>query len=153
MNTGDPPTVAPGAPGRLRLVVAYDGTDFHGFAPQRDTRTVGGALAEALEKTLRSPLEHLTQRVVERVAVAPEPLRPVLQGTIVRTRSRRPRQPRREHDHVAGPRARADERVLIGRGQLLRHLEAQAQVEAPARIGQPAISTSAVTWRAIVTGE
>lgn len=51
--------VAPGAPGRLRLVVAYDGTDFHGFAPQRDTRTVGGILAEALEKTLRSPLEHL----------------------------------------------------------------------------------------------
>jgi len=40
-------------------VVAYDGTDFHGFAPQRDTRTVGGVLAEALEKTLRAPLEHL----------------------------------------------------------------------------------------------
>ena len=54
-----PPPVAPGAPGRLRLVVAYDGTDFHGFAPQRDARTVGGVLAEALEKTLRAPLEHL----------------------------------------------------------------------------------------------
>jgi tRNA pseudouridine38-40 synthase len=41
------------------LVVAYDGTGFHGFAPQRDQRTVGGVLAEALEKTLRAPLEHL----------------------------------------------------------------------------------------------
>jgi tRNA pseudouridine38-40 synthase len=40
-------------------VVAYDGTGFHGFAAQRDTRTVGGVLAEALEKTLRAPLEHL----------------------------------------------------------------------------------------------
>jgi len=47
------------APGRLRLLVAYDGTDFHGFAPQRDTRTVGGTLGGALEKVLRAPVEDL----------------------------------------------------------------------------------------------
>jgi tRNA pseudouridine38-40 synthase len=49
----------PASPGRLRLVVAYDGTAFHGFAAQRDTRTVEGVLAAALEKVLRSPIEDL----------------------------------------------------------------------------------------------
>jgi tRNA pseudouridine38-40 synthase len=44
---------------RLKLVVAYDGTDFHGFAAQRDVRTVEGVLSDALEKILRSPLEML----------------------------------------------------------------------------------------------
>lgn len=34
--------------GSLLLDVAYDGTDFHGFAPQRDARTVHGSLLEAL---------------------------------------------------------------------------------------------------------
>jgi tRNA pseudouridine38-40 synthase len=45
----------PGGDGasKLKLVVAYDGTDFHGFAAQPDVRTVGGALAEGLEKVLR----------------------------------------------------------------------------------------------------
>jgi tRNA pseudouridine38-40 synthase len=38
-------------------VVAYDGTGFHGFAPQHDVRTVGGALTKALEKILRHPVE------------------------------------------------------------------------------------------------
>jgi tRNA pseudouridine38-40 synthase len=47
------------APGRLRLVVGYDGTAFHGFAMQREVRTVGGTLAGALEKTLRAPIEDL----------------------------------------------------------------------------------------------
>ena len=32
----------------LRLTLAYDGTDFHGFARQPGLRTVGGTLAEAL---------------------------------------------------------------------------------------------------------
>jgi tRNA pseudouridine38-40 synthase len=44
---------------RLKLVVAYDGTDFHGFAAQRDVRTVEGVLSDALEKVLRSPREML----------------------------------------------------------------------------------------------
>jgi len=50
---------APASPGRLRLLVAYDGTNFHGFAAQRDTRTVEGVLASALEKVLRAPIEDL----------------------------------------------------------------------------------------------
>jgi tRNA pseudouridine38-40 synthase len=39
---------------RLKLTVAYDGTDFHGFAAQRDVRTVEGVLSEALAKVLRT---------------------------------------------------------------------------------------------------
>src|SRR5262249_6664012 len=33
---------------RLRATVAYDGTDFHGWAPQPDLRTIAGVLSEAL---------------------------------------------------------------------------------------------------------
>jgi tRNA pseudouridine38-40 synthase len=33
---------------RLRATIAYDGTDFRGWAPQPGMRTVGGVLAEAL---------------------------------------------------------------------------------------------------------
>ena len=36
-----------------RLTVAYDGTDFHGWAPQPGTRTVAGELAPALEREPR----------------------------------------------------------------------------------------------------
>ncbi|HEX2032022.1 MAG TPA: tRNA pseudouridine synthase A [Actinomycetota bacterium] len=39
----------------LRLVLAYDGTGFHGFARQRDVRTVQGVLEEALSRVLGSP--------------------------------------------------------------------------------------------------
>jgi tRNA pseudouridine38-40 synthase len=42
---------------KLKLVVAYDGSAFHGFAPQPDVRTVGGALVKALEKILRHEVE------------------------------------------------------------------------------------------------
>lgn len=42
---------------RLKLVVAYDGTDFHGFAVQPEVRTVAGVLAASLEKVLRRPVE------------------------------------------------------------------------------------------------
>ncbi len=38
----------------LRLVVAYDGTDFRGFAVQRNQRTVAGELSVALAKVLRT---------------------------------------------------------------------------------------------------
>ncbi|HEY6316963.1 MAG TPA: tRNA pseudouridine(38-40) synthase TruA [Acidimicrobiia bacterium] len=45
--------------GRLKLVVAYDGTDFHGFAVQREVRTVGGVLTEALVAATGVPSEAL----------------------------------------------------------------------------------------------
>jgi tRNA pseudouridine38-40 synthase len=41
----------------LKLTVAYDGTEFHGFAAQRDQRTVEGELCTALERVLRGPVE------------------------------------------------------------------------------------------------
>ena len=37
--------------------MAYDGTDFHGFAAQPNVRTVAGVLNQALEKVLRRPVE------------------------------------------------------------------------------------------------
>lgn len=41
----------------LRLVVAYDGTDFRGFAESDGVRTVMGELRVALERMARVPLE------------------------------------------------------------------------------------------------
>jgi len=41
----------------LALVVAYDGTDFHGFAAQPEQRTVAGVLLEALDAMLRGDVE------------------------------------------------------------------------------------------------
>jgi tRNA pseudouridine38-40 synthase len=41
---------------RLRLLVAYVGTTFHGFALQSGCRTVAGELAAALEKVLGDPV-------------------------------------------------------------------------------------------------
>lgn len=38
---------------RVKLVVAYDGTHFHGFAAQPEVRTVAGVLIEALATVLR----------------------------------------------------------------------------------------------------
>ena len=41
---------------RVRMTVAYDGSGFHGFAPQPGgIRTVGGVLAGAVERVLRLP--------------------------------------------------------------------------------------------------
>jgi tRNA pseudouridine38-40 synthase len=42
---------------KIALLVAYDGTDFHGFARQRSARTVQGSLEEKLSLLLRAPIE------------------------------------------------------------------------------------------------
>jgi tRNA pseudouridine38-40 synthase len=45
---------------KLRLVVAYDGTGFRGFAPQSGeprVRTVGETLSAAIEKVVRQPVD------------------------------------------------------------------------------------------------
>jgi tRNA pseudouridine38-40 synthase len=41
---------------RLKLVVAYDGRGYHGFAAQPGVKTVGGALITSLERVLRHPV-------------------------------------------------------------------------------------------------
>ena len=51
------PVEAPPATAVCRMVVAYDGTDFRGFAAQRDQRTVAGELTGALTKVLRTDIE------------------------------------------------------------------------------------------------
>lgn len=45
---------------RIRLEVAYDGGDFHGWAAQPRLRTVEGELSSALATVLRVPEVHLT---------------------------------------------------------------------------------------------
>lgn len=42
---------------RVRLLVAYDGSRFHGFALQPGQRTVAGVLQEAVERVVRHPVE------------------------------------------------------------------------------------------------
>jgi tRNA pseudouridine38-40 synthase len=39
------------------MTVAYDGSGFHGFAPNPGVRTVSGTLREAIERSLRAPVE------------------------------------------------------------------------------------------------
>jgi tRNA pseudouridine38-40 synthase len=51
---------SPGGPSKVRLVIAYDGTGFRGFAAQpaqQRTRTVGGVLDAAIEKVLRHSVD------------------------------------------------------------------------------------------------
>lgn len=60
MTLFDPQDVVPPASGptrRVRLVVAYDGTPFHGFARNPGVRTVGGTLADALGTILGHDVE------------------------------------------------------------------------------------------------
>jgi tRNA pseudouridine38-40 synthase len=42
---------------RVRMLVAYDGTDFHGFAEQPGQRTVAGELRAVVERVSRHPVE------------------------------------------------------------------------------------------------
>ena len=42
---------------RVRMLVAYDGSGFHGFAAQPGQRTVAGVLGVAIEKVARHPVE------------------------------------------------------------------------------------------------
>ena len=42
---------------RVRMTVAYDGSGFHGFAPNAGVETVGGTLRDALARVLRAPVE------------------------------------------------------------------------------------------------
>lgn len=44
---------------KLALVVAYDGSGFHGFARQADVATVQGALEDALARVLRMEVDQL----------------------------------------------------------------------------------------------
>jgi tRNA pseudouridine38-40 synthase len=54
-DAGTPASPHRGTGSRLKLLIAYDGTDFHGFAAQRTVRTVEGVLTDALEKVLARP--------------------------------------------------------------------------------------------------
>ena len=54
-DAGASDTPSRDAPSRCKLVVAYDGTEFRGFATQPDVRTVEGVLTDSLEKVLRHP--------------------------------------------------------------------------------------------------
>jgi tRNA pseudouridine38-40 synthase len=42
---------------RARFLVAYDGTDYHGFAPNRGVRTVLGDLTDAISMVVRAPVQ------------------------------------------------------------------------------------------------
>ena len=60
MTLFDPqPADAPsgGPTERIRLVVAYDGAPFHGFARNEGVRTVGGDLTQAITTVIGSPVE------------------------------------------------------------------------------------------------
>jgi tRNA pseudouridine38-40 synthase len=53
----DDPAAPRGPLVRVRMTVAYDGSGFHGFAPNAGVETVGGTLGDALTKVLRAPVD------------------------------------------------------------------------------------------------
>ncbi len=53
----DSPAAPTGPLVRVRMLVAYDGSGFHGFATQPGQRTVAGVLGEAIEKMARHPVD------------------------------------------------------------------------------------------------
>ena len=53
----DDPAAPEGPLVRVRMTVAYDGSGFHGFAPQPGVVTVGGTLRDALERVLQARVE------------------------------------------------------------------------------------------------
>lgn len=53
---GEPVVPADGGLTRFRLDVAYDGTDFSGWAAQPGRRTVAGVLTDVLARVLRTPV-------------------------------------------------------------------------------------------------
>lgn len=67
MTLFDVPAAGPGGgaapgpvgegPAPIRMTVAYDGSGFHGFARQRDQRTVAGVIEAALTKVLRTEVQ------------------------------------------------------------------------------------------------
>ncbi len=52
-----PPAVTPAETVRVRMVVAYLGTGYHGFVAQPGLATVAGAISAALERRLRHTVE------------------------------------------------------------------------------------------------
>ena len=52
----EPAVPADGGLARFRLDIAYDGTDFSGWAAQPGLRTVAGVLTDALSRVLRMPV-------------------------------------------------------------------------------------------------
>lgn len=63
MTLFDPAEIADGPPApsgpleRIRLVVAYDGSGFHGFATNQGVRTVAGVLGAAISTVAGAPVE------------------------------------------------------------------------------------------------
>jgi tRNA pseudouridine38-40 synthase len=58
MSAAEPITTPSGARDRVvRLLVAYHGSSFHGFAANDGVSTVAGALTTALQRALRAPVE------------------------------------------------------------------------------------------------
>lgn len=53
----DPAIIATDDVRRVCMVVAYDGTDFHGFAAQHDVVTVGGTLSAAIEQVVGQSID------------------------------------------------------------------------------------------------